>query len=68
MNTIELARKYGMEDGIEWAIEKGIQQGMEKGIQQGMEKGIQQGKKEVSLSIAREMKMEQSSRNSRRGR
>jgi len=54
MNTIELARKYGMEDGIQWGMEKGIQQGLEKGL----EKGIQQGKKERSLSIAREMKME----------
>jgi len=37
MNTIELARKYGLEDGLKEGMERGIERGMERGMEKGIE-------------------------------
>jgi len=44
MTTIELARKYGIEDGLQ------------QGVQQGLARGLEQGRSEERARIAREMR------------
>jgi len=72
MTTIELARKYGLEDGVRQGhqqgleqgrlqgLEQGRQQGLEQGRQQGLEQGLEQGRSEERSEerarIAREMR------------
>ncbi len=63
MRMAELRQKYIMDRAAELdtaeekGIKKGIKQGMEKGIKQGMEKGMEQGIKQVSIEIAKRMKL-----------
>ena len=51
-NTLDYARKEGLEMGRE----EGLAKGMEQGIKQGMEQGMEQGRKEGILSTARNLK------------
>ena len=45
-NTIDYAKKAGLQKGIEIGRQQGIEQGMQKGIEQGMQKGRLEGKQE----------------------
>jgi len=51
MNTLELARQYGIEDGMLMGMEKGMVLGMEKGIEKGMEKGIEKEKRSIAIRL-----------------
>lgn len=51
-NTLDYARKEGLEMGRE----EGLTQGMEEGIKQGLEQGRKEGRKEGILSTARNLK------------
>ena len=50
-NSVDTAKR----EGIEIGMEKGMKQGMEKGMKQGMEKGKAEGMNLRSLEIARKM-------------
>ena len=50
-NSIDTAKREGMEKGLAEGMEKGLAEGMEKGLAEGMEKGMSQR----SLEIARTM-------------
>ena len=54
-NSIDTAKREGMEKGLAEGMEKGLAEGMEKGLAEGMEKGLAQGMSQRSLEIARTM-------------
>ena len=58
-NTIDYAKKSGLQKGMEKGIEIGRQQGRQEGIEQGMQKGRQEGIKlgewENKIAIAKNM-------------
>ena len=58
-NSIDTAKREGMEKGLAEGMEKGLAEGMEKGLAEGMEKGLaegmEKGMSQRSLEIARTM-------------
>ena len=54
-NTIDYAKKAGLQKGIEIGRQQGIEQGMQKGIEQGMQKGRREGEWEKQITIAKNM-------------
>lgn len=50
-NTLDYARRQGLEQGLQ----EGLAQGLEQGLEQGLREGLEQGKKEERLEIARRM-------------
>ena len=58
-NSIDTAKREGMEKGLAEGMEKGLAEGMEKGLAEGMEKGLaegmEKGMSQRSLEIARMM-------------
>lgn len=50
-NTLDYARRQGLEQGLQ----EGLAQGLEQGLEQGLREGLEQGKKEERLDIARRM-------------
>ena len=58
-NSIDTAKREGMEKGLAEGMEKGLAEGMEKGLAEGMEKGLaegmEKGMSQRSLEIVRTM-------------
>ena len=58
-NTIDYAKKAGLQKGIEIGRQQGIEQGRQEGIEQGMQKGRLEGKREGEwenkIAIAKNM-------------
>ena len=54
-NTIDYAKKSGLQKGMEKGIEKGIEIGRQQGRQEGIEQGIKRGELEKQIVIAKNM-------------
>jgi len=50
MTTLELARQYGIEDGIELGMERGMQLGMERGMERERKKAEAE-KRSIALKL-----------------
>lgn len=59
-NTLDYAKKEGVEagyaEGLQIGMEKGMAEGMEKGMAEGMEKGIAEGMEKGIILTARNLK------------
>ena len=50
-NSVDTAKREGIEIGMKQGMEKGIEQGLEKGIKQGMEKGKHEANTETAQRL-----------------
>ena len=54
-NSVDTAKREGIEIGMKQGMEKGMELGMAKGKQEGLAEGMEKGMNQRSLDIARNM-------------
>ena len=54
-NSVDTAKREGIEIGMAKGMEKGMAKGMEKGMAKGMEKGRAEGKHEANTETAQRL-------------